>query len=447
MRKVNDSGGTVTVVGAGLAGCEAAVALARGGVHVRLLDMKPAKFSPAHKMEGPAELVCSNSLKSDSLDTAHGLLKDELRQLGSILLEAADVARVPAGSALAVDRVLFSRAVQNILSRQKLIEYNKSTEVTIPPEGDVVLATGPLTSHELATWLKKRAGCAQDLYFYDALAPIVSADSLDMDKIYSGSRWGKGGDDYLNCPMDKKQYTRFVEALRKAQRTPLHDFEEPKYFESCLPVEVLADRGDDVLAFGPMRPVGLEHDGQKFHAVVQLRPENSERSAFNLVGFQTKLTYTAQDQVFRLVPGLENVEFLRYGAVHRNLFVNSPVVLDDELRLKSANRVRLAGQIVGVEGYMESAAIGLLVGLMMARQANGAHFDPPPHDTALGALWNHIRGREQKKVFEPMNIHFGLLPPVKARGKNNRRKIAVRRARTSFSKWLDLAGLVAGGGS
>ncbi len=431
----------VTVVGAGLAGCEAAVALARGGLQVRLLDMKPAQFSPAHNLDGPAELVCSNSLKSDSLDTAHGLLKWELRQLGSVVLKAADHARVPAGSALAVDRRLFSEEVEKLLSKESRIEYTKSVLVSDPPEGDVVLATGPLTSPELVSWLKQYAGCDQDLYFYDALAPIVSADSLDMGKIFAGSRWGKGGDDYLNCPMDEDEYGRFVEALRTAQRTPLHDFEEPKYFESCLPVEVLADRGDDVLAFGPMRPVGLEHDGTQPHAVVQLRPENSERSAFNLVGFQTKLTYKAQDQVFRLIPGLENVEFLRYGAVHRNLFVNSPVVLDDEFRLKAAERVRLTGQIVGVEGYMESAAMGLLLGLMMVGEAGDRPLTPPPLDTALGALWNHVRGKNQGKVFEPMNIHFGLLPPVKARGRSNRRKIAVKRARVSFANWLEQSGL------
>ncbi len=427
----------VTVVGAGLAGCEAAVALARRGVPVCLLEMKPAVYSPAHSLPGPAELVCSNSLKSDSPDTAHGLLKAELRDLGSVLMRAAEDARVPAGSALAVDRERFSRAVAGLLAAEDGIHYREGVEVTEPPDGDVILATGPLTGRALAGWLRARIGCGEDLYFYDALAPIVSADGLDRDKMFAGSRWGKGGDDYLNCPLIEEEYRRLVEALREAECTPLHAFEKARYFEGCLPVEVLAERGDDVLAFGPLRPVGLEHEGRRPFAVVQLRSENRERTAYNLVGFQTKLTRQAQARVFRTIPGLDRVEFLRYGAVHRNLYVNAPAVLDDGLRLRAAPAVRLAGQIVGVEGYLESAAMGLLAGLMIAFERRGREPPGPPQDTALGALYAHVRGRTGAAGFEPMNIHFGLLPAVKARGRKRRRQLAVERARRSFAAWME----------
>jgi methylenetetrahydrofolate--tRNA-(uracil-5-)-methyltransferase len=426
----------VTVVGAGLAGCEAAWVLARKGVQVDLLDMKPQEQTPAHSLPGPAELVCSNSLKSDSDETAHGLLKAELRDLGSLILEAAEAARVPAGSALAVDRQVLSERVEALLVAQPTLQYLTGARVDEPPAGQVILATGPLTASGLVEWLRQRIGGEQDLYFYDALAPIVSAESIDLDVAFAASRWGKGGDDYLNCPFDESQYRAFVEALRAAERTRLHDFEQARYFESCLPAEVLADRGDDVLAFGPMRPVGLEHEGKRPFAVVHLRSENKARSAFNLVGFQTKLTRSAQAEVFRSIPGLGRAEFLRYGAVHRNLYVNSPQVLGVDLGLRSEPRVRLAGQITGVEGYMESAAMGLLVGLWTAASLQGRAFTPPPADTAIGALYAHVRGTTGAEKFEPMNIHFGLLPPVKARGRKARRLKAIERARDSFAAWL-----------
>ncbi len=434
----------VAVVGAGLAGCEAALALARGGVAVELYEMKPAAYSPAHRLEGPAELVCSNSLKSDSLETAHGLLKAELRELGSLVLAGADEVRVPAGSALAVDRRGLSTAVAERLAAEPLIRLRPGRPLDAPPAGDAVLATGPLTAAGLTQWLRRRAGSGQDLYFYDALAPIVAADSLDHERLFAASRWGKGGADYLNSPLDAGGYRRLVADLRAAERTPLHDFEQARYFEGCMPIEVLAERGDDALAFGPLRPVGLEHQGRRPHAVVQLRAENRERTAYNLVGFQTKLTRPAQARVFRRLPGLERAEFLRYGAVHRNLYVNAPAVLGPGLRLNSEPRVRLAGQITGVEGYVESAAIGLLVALALVREREGRRWTPPPPDTALGALWAHVRGRTGAPRFEPMNIHFGLLPPVRARGRRNRRRLAVERARAAFADWRQQSGIEAG---
>ncbi len=439
--KSAERGEPVTVVGAGLAGCEAAAAMARAGVRVRLMEQKPSRYSPAHSLPGPAELVCSNSLKSESEETAHGLLKAELRELGSVVLTAADRSRVPAGSALAVDRARFSAAVAELLAAEANVTYLEGEAVDAPPPGEVILATGPLTSQGLADWLAARTGDGKDLYFYDALAPIVATDSLDHDVVYPASRWGKGGADYLNCPMSEQDYTAFVAALRQAERTPLHEFEQARYFEGCLPVEVLAERGDDVLAFGPMRPVGLERDGQRPHAVVQLRPENTARTAYNLVGFQTKMTHAAQARVFRMIPGLERAEFLRYGAVHRNLYVDAPAVLGEGLKLNGEPRVRLAGQITGVEGYVESAAVGLLVGLMVAAERTGAVLPLPPADTAIGALLAHVRGQTGAAAFEPMNIHFGLLPPQRARGRRNRRLAAVRQARQSFAAWLAEAGL------
>jgi methylenetetrahydrofolate--tRNA-(uracil-5-)-methyltransferase len=425
----------VHVVGAGLAGCEAAAVLARAGIAVRLWEQKPRAYSPAHQLPGPAELVCSNSLKSEAEDSAHGLLKAELRALGSLVLAAAERARVPAGSALAVDRRLFSARVDEDLRALGALELCFGEPLREPPEGQVILATGPLTEGGMADWLRARLG-PEPLYFYDALAPIVAADSLDRGRVFAGSRWGRGGqDDYLNCPLDEDAYRRFVRALVQAPRAPLHDFERVQHFEGCLPVEIMAERGEDTLAFGPMRPVGLEVDGRRPFAVVQLRAENLERTAFNLVGFQTKLTQAAQREVFRLVPGLERAEFLRYGAVHRNLYVRAPEALDDALRLRAEPRVRLAGQITGVEGYVESAAVGLLAGCMLAAELASRPFVPPPPETALGALVAHLRGRLGAPRFEPMNIHFGLLPRAPGRGKKDRQVHALRRAREAFAAW------------
>ncbi|MBN2498808.1 MAG: methylenetetrahydrofolate--tRNA-(uracil(54)-C(5))-methyltransferase (FADH(2)-oxidizing) TrmFO [Deltaproteobacteria bacterium] len=426
---------SVFVVGAGLAGCEAARKLARFGLRPVLLEMKPQTYSPAHVLPGPAELVCSNSLKSDDPATAHGLLKQELRQLGSILLEAADRARVPAGSALAVDRRELCDAVAELLERDG-VELRAGQRVESPPDGDVILATGPLTDPALAGWIARAIGTKSAMFFYDALAPIVEASSIDRSLAFFGSRWGKGGeDDYLNCPMDRPTYRRFVEALRAAPTTPLHDFEDPDYYEGCLPVEVMAERGEDALAFGPMRPVGLSAAGERHWAVVQLRAENKDRTAYNLVGFQTKLTQPAQRTVFRMIPALRKARFLRYGAVHRNFYVESPHVLDDHFALKGESRVRLAGQITGVEGYVESAAMGLWVGALLACERLGLEMAPPPRDFALGALWAHVRGQCGAAVFEPMNIHFGLLPPADGKGRIQRRARAIDRARSAFAAW------------
>jgi len=428
-------GTEVTVVGAGLAGCEAAVTLARHGLSVELLEMKPAVFSPAHALEGPAELVCSNSLKSNDPETSHGLLKQELRRLGSVVLAAADEARVPAGTALAVDRELLSRAVERRLSAYPQIHYRKGVEVRTFPEGDVILATGPLTQEALAKELLGITG--QDgLYFYDALAPILEAESIDRSKAFFASRWGKGDEDYLNCPLTRDEYDRFMTALLAAPRTPLAPFEEACYFEGCLPIEVMAERGRNTLAFGPMRPVGLSVDGQRPFAVLQLRSENREKTAYNMVGFQTKLTQPAQRAVFGLIPGLERAVFLRYGAIHRNLYVDAPRVLDERFGLVGLPRVRLCGQIIGVEGYVESLAMGLLAGLFVARKRLGLPVAPPPVETAVGALFHHVRMGGKTRKYEPMNIHFGLLPPCEGRGRAPRRAAARERSTLALEQWL-----------
>jgi methylenetetrahydrofolate--tRNA-(uracil-5-)-methyltransferase len=430
---INDA--PVVVVGAGLAGCEAAVQLARRGISVRLLEMKPRTYSPAHSLPGPAELVCSNSLKSDAEDSAHGLLKREMRRFESVILEAADQTRVPAGTALAVDRNKFSEAMRSILEHFDKIDLEQNVEVDAVPDGQVILATGPLTTEPLAAALKDKMQSGEDLFFYDALAPIIDAESIDNTKVFRASRWDKGTD-YLNCPFTRDEYHRFLEALRSAPRTELRDFEDQRYFEGCLPVEVLAERGDETLAFGPMRPVGLTHLGARPHAVVQLRAENRENTAYNMVGFQTKLTQAGQREVFRLIPGLQNAEFLRYGAVHRNMYINAPLELTAGLGLKGDPRVRLAGQIVGVEGYVESAAMGLLAGLMTARELGGEPLEPPPVETCLGALCKHVRGEFNEKKFEPMNIHFGLLPDTGLRGRVKRRAAAAERAQAALEEWM-----------
>jgi methylenetetrahydrofolate--tRNA-(uracil-5-)-methyltransferase len=430
---------SVTVVGAGLAGSECAFQLCRMGVPVRLREMKPHQRSPAHRSDGLAELVCSNSFRSDNPENAIGLLHFELRDLGSLILKCADQNRVPAGDALAVDREKFSQAVTGALtsSPDLLVEHQEAREV---PEGLVVIATGPLTSPALTAELETRVG--QKLYFYDSIAPIVSADSIDLSFAFRQSRYGKGGgDDYLNLPLTRDEYLRFVASLRSAEKVSPHPFEEPKYFEGCLPIEVMAERGDEVLAFGPMKPVGLRdpRTGQTPHAVVQLRMEDRAGTAYNLVGFQTRLTWPEQKRIFRQIPGLADAEFLRMGQIHRNTFIDAPSVLSKDLSLRSEPRLFFAGQITGVEGYVESAACGYLVALAVNARIRRAEFRPPPPTTALGALYRHITGEAHPAGYDyqPTNVTFGLFPPPPGRVKKaEKRGWYARRAREEFAAWL-----------
>jgi methylenetetrahydrofolate--tRNA-(uracil-5-)-methyltransferase len=430
---------SVTVVGAGLAGSECAFQLSRMGVPVRLREMKPHQRSPAHRSDGLAELVCSNSFRSDNPENAIGLLHFELRDLGSLILRCADQNKVPAGDALAVDREKFSEAVTVALTSSPgiALEHQEAREV---PDGLVVVATGPLTSPALTAELEARVG--QKLYFYDSIAPIVSADSIDLGRAFRQSRYGKGGgDDYLNLPMTRDEYQRFVASLRSAEKVNPHPFEEPRYFEGCLPIEVMAERGDEVLAFGPMKPVGLRdpRTGQTPHAVVQLRMEDRAGTAYNIVGFQTRLTWPEQKRVFRQIPGLADAEFLRMGQIHRNTFIDAPNLLATDLSLRSEPRLFFAGQITGVEGYVESAACGYLVALAVHARMRRAEFLPPPGTTALGALYRHITGEAHPKGYDyqPTNVTFGLFPPPPARvKKSEKRGWYARRAREDFAAWL-----------
>lgn len=399
--------------------------------------MKPEKSSPAHHLPGLAELVCSNSLRGDSLDNAVGLLKEELRRCSSLIMEAAEATRVPAGGALAVDRQLFSEYVTAKISTHPQIRVVNGEVAEIPSEGVVIIASGPLTSDALAASLTELTG--DRLYFYDAIAPIVSADSLDMNKIFAASRYGKGdGDDYLNCPLDKDEYLHFVEELNGAEKVPSRDFEKIIHFEGCMPVETLAERGTDTLRFGPMKPVGLTdpRTGVDPHAVIQLRAENREKTMFNLVGFQTKLTYGEQRRVFRMIPGLEQAEFVRLGSMHRNTFINSPTLLHPTQQLKADRRIYFAGQITGVEGYVESAASGFLAGVSAAALiARGEPADVPAPVTALGALMAHITNADARH-FQPMNVNYGLFPelPGRVHKKEKRQKLA-ERALQALDEW------------
>ena len=405
----------VHIIGGGLAGCEAAWQLARRGYQVKLFDMKPNKFSPAHESENLAELVCSNSLRSADPHSAVGLLKDEMRTLDSLIMKAADETAVPAGKALAVDREKFAEKITSLLTKHPLVSIIREEIESLPEEPNslTILATGPLTSEPLAESLACFTGKTR-LYFYDAIAPILYTESLDMEVIYQKSRYDDGPGDYLNCPLAENDYLQFIDSLNTARYAPLRDFEEVKYFEGCLPIEVMSARGIDTLRYGPMKPVGLEdpRTNEQPYAVVQLRKENKEGTLYNMVGFQTKLKYGAQADVFRMIPGLENAEFARLGGIHRNTFLNSPKLLDEHLRLKSMPRIRFAGQITGVEGYVESAAMGLLAGRFAAADRLGQSIPVPPHTTALGALVKHITGGhlEGKATFQPMNINFGLFP-------------------------------------
>lgn len=419
----------VTVLGAGLAGCECAWQLAKRGIEVRLFEMKPNKMTPAHSSEYFAELVCSNSLRSDELTNAVGLLKAEMRKMGSLIMESADANRVAAGGALAVDREGFSRYITDKIKSCTNIEL-VSEEATDFPEGELVVATGPLTSDTLAEKLEKLCNCT-GLHFYDAVAPIVTLESVDMDSAFFASRYDKGTADYVNCPMNEEEYKAFVKELVSAKEAPVHGFDDGGVFEGCMPVEVMARRGEETLRFGPLKPVGLRdpRTGKDNYAVVQLRRDNADGTIYNLVGFQTHLTWGEQKRVFSMIPALKNAEFVRYGVMHRNTYLNSPQLLDRYYRLKSDSRISFAGQMTGVEGYVESAASGMLVGIETA--ARLLELEPVnfPQETAIGALGLYISGGSVGD-FQPMNINFGIIAPLGYRVKGKRNKNAEISARS-----------------
>ncbi|MDX1738088.1 MAG: methylenetetrahydrofolate--tRNA-(uracil(54)-C(5))-methyltransferase (FADH(2)-oxidizing) TrmFO [Alphaproteobacteria bacterium] len=438
----------VHVIGGGLAGSEATWQLIRAGVPVILHEMRPKKETFAHQSEDFAELVCSNSFRSDDHEyNAVGLIHHEMRQLDSIIMKCGDEAAVPAGGALAVDRDEFSGKVSDILKNHPLVTIVREEVTEIPPADwdSVIIATGPLTSPDLTQKILEMTGEAQ-LSFFDAIAPIVHKESIDMSKAWFQSRYDKGtGTDYINCPMTKDEYESFIDALMEAEKTEFKEWEkDTPYFEACLPIEVMAERGRETLRFGPMKPVGLTnpHSDIKPHAVVQLRMDNKLGTLWNIVGFQTKMKYGAQVDVFRRIPGLENAEFARLGGIHRNTFINSPRLVDDELRLKADTRIRFAGQITGVEGYIESAAIGLITGRMAAAERLGGKFSIPPATTALGALVSHLTRNADEETFQPMNVNFGLfpnpeIPAGKRKIKGRDRKLALStRAKEDMSKWL-----------
>lgn len=419
-----------TVIGAGLAGSECAWQLAKRGVQVTLREMKPEKKTPAHETEYFAELCCSNSLRSDQLENAVGLLKEELRRLDSLILSCADLTRVEAGGALAVDRHGFARLVTERVRSHPNITVVPG-EVTDLPAGQVVVASGPLTSDALAKRLQALLGDDSALHFYDAAAPLVSAESVDMDKAWMGSRYDRGTADYVNCPMTEEEYDAFWQALTTAEEAEVHGFEDKKVFEGCMPVEVMARRGRETLCYGPLKPRGLTdpRTGKEPYAVVQLRRDNREGSVYNLVGFQTHLRFPEQRRVFSMIPALHGAEFLRYGVMHRNTFLNSPRLLDRYYRLKAEPRISFAGQMTGVEGYVESAASGFLVGVETARRLRGL---PPvdfPQETAVGALGLYV-SNPSVTVFQPMNINFGIMPPLshRVRGKRNKNAELSRRS-------------------
>ena len=415
----------VTVIGAGLAGSECAWQLAQRGIDVTLCEMKPEKKTPAHLTEHFAELCCSNSLRSDQLENAVGLLKEEMRRLGSLILSCADATRVEAGGALAVDRHGFAALVTEKVKSHPRITVVPGEVTQIPEEGEVVIASGPLTSDALAEQLQKLLGDNTDLHFYDAAAPLVSAESVDMNSAWFGSRYDKGGDDYVNCPMNREEYDAFWEALISAEEAEVHGFEDSQVFEGCMPVEVMARRGHDTLLYGPLKSRGLDdpRTGRWPYAVVQLRRDNTEGSVFNLVGFQTHLKFPEQKRVFSMIPALRNAEFLRYGVMHRNTFLDSPRLLDRYYRLKAEPRISFAGQMTGVEGYVESAASGFLVGVETARRLRGMDPVDFPQETALGALGLYVSNQSITQ-FQPMNINFGIIPPLDHRVKGKRNKNA-----------------------
>ena len=440
----------VQIIGAGLAGCEAAWQLVKRGVKVRLFEMKPQKFSPAHKNSNWAELVCSNSLRSDDAEhNAVGLMHEEMRRFGSLIMEAADQTKVPAGGALAVDREGFAKFITEKLKASPLLEI-VNQEITEFPAADApltIIATGPLTSSAFIEAIKNKVN-QHSLSFYDAIAPVVYKESIDFSKAWFQSRYDKGDKyDYINCPMNKEEYYRFVDELLKAEKMPFHDFEEPHYFDGCLPIEVMAERGIDTLLFGPLKPVGLTnpHSAEKPYAVVQLRQDNKEDTLRNIVGFQTKMKYGEQTRIFRMIPGLEKAEFARLGGIHRNTFIQSPVLLDEFLRLKAQPNILFAGQISGCEGYVESADTGMLAGYYAACLAKGLNPVVPPKTTATGAMLGHLL--DTTADYQPMNINFGIFPTIQgkitANGKfrkikgADRKEAYCQRALADFTDWLE----------
>ncbi len=438
---------TLHIIGGGMAGSEAAWQAAEAGVPVVLHEMRPTVGTFAHRTGQFAEMVCSNSFRSDDDEgNAVGLLHWEMRAAKGLIMEMATAHRLPAGGALAVDRDPFAEGVTARLKSHPLISFSYEEVTELPSTGNWIIATGPLTSGKLAESIRAHTG-AESLAFFDAIAPIVYAESVDMSVAWMQSRYDKGETveeqtAYMNCPMDKAQYEAFIDALLAADKTVFHEGETAGYFDGCLPIEVMAERGRETLRFGPMKPVGLTnpHSPVKPYAVVQLRRDNKLGTLYNIVGFQTKMKYGAQTEVFKRIPGLEKASFARLGGIHRNTFINSPTLLDDRMRLKSRPNIRFAGQITGVEGYVESAAMGLLAGRMAAAELTGSDLPPPPPETAMGALITHITGGAEAKTFQPMNVNFGLFPPIDARGgrkgRKDRYKAYTDRAKEAFLGWL-----------
>ena len=435
----------VAIIGGGLAGCECALALARAGIGVTLFEMRPECTTPAHRTADLAELVCSNSFRSNAADSAVGCLKEEMRALGSLSMRVAAGTAVPAGKALAVDRALFSAEMTRVVSntpgiRVERREITGFDDIALQNAQRVVLAAGPLASEAITLALQDLAG-ESHLYFYDAIAPVVDGASINMQVAFWGARYQPEDSDYLNCPMNRDEYSVFYEALLAGQKALAHNFEQERHFEGCMPIEALAERGERTLVFGPLKPVGFDdpRTGRRPFALLQLRAENLNRSMFNLVGCQTKLLYEEQARIFRLVPGLEQAEFVRFGSMHRNTFVNAPKVLAPDLSLRAAPHIRLAGQITGVEGYVESAACGLWAGLLLAAELRGQALPPPPPETALGALLSHLQ--TPAKRFQPSNIQYGLMPELGERAKKaSRKELYAQRAREHFAEWLEKTG-------
>ena len=435
----------IQIIGGGLAGSEAAWQLAEAGLRVRLSEMRGAgECTPAHETDQLAEMVCSNSFRSDDAENnAVGLLHQEMRRLGSLIMRAADKHRVPAGSALAVDRDAFAKEVTDAITGHPNIQLVRE-RVDALPHHPTIIATGPLTGAGLAKSIAAETG-SDALAFFDAIAPIVHRDSIDMSICWMAARWDKGGKDYINCPLDKEQYETFVAALNSGEKTEFKEWErDTPYFEGCMPIEVMAERGPETLRYGPMKGVGLDdpRTGRWPYAVVQLRQDNALGTLWNMVGFQTKLKHGEQVRIFRTIPGLENAEFARLGGIHRNSFIRSPELLDSRLRLKNRPNIRFAGQITGCEGYVESAAVGLLAGIFAAAELNGRTLPSPPVETAMGALLGHITGGADVETYQPMNVNFGLMPPIPGRTrKADRKKMYTDRARAAFANWKETLAL------